>query len=202
MPASWPSDSAPVHDDLETPRLKLRRFTGADVENLVELDSDQEVMHYITNGKPTSREEIVETILPAMLDGRPGASYGFWAVSEKESGEFIGWFHLIPDGEHHAGVPELGYRLRRSAWGKGYATEGSRALVDLAFAQLGAERVRAETMAVHAASRRVMEKAGMRYIRTFDAGWPIPIPGDEFGDVEYAITRAEWELQREVAQPS
>ena len=88
--------------------------------------------------------------------------------------------------------PELGYRLRASSWGKGYATEGSRALVEHAFRELGAERVTAETMAVNTASRRVMEKAGLRYVRTFTADWPDKIDGDEHGDVEYALTRAEW----------
>ena len=76
----------------------------------------------------------------------------------------------------------------RSAWGRGYATEGSRALVDKAFAELGARRVHASTMAVNAGSRRVMEKAGMRFVRTFVMDWPVRIEGDEEGDVEYAIT--------------
>jgi len=52
--------------------------------------------------------------------------------------------------------------------------------------------VTATTMAVNARSRRVMEKAGLRFIHTFHQPWPDPIPGDEHGDVEYAITRAEW----------
>jgi RimJ/RimL family protein N-acetyltransferase len=47
-------------------------------------------------------------------------------------------------------------------------------------------------MVVNVASRRVMEKAGMRLVRTFTQDWPYPIPGDEHGDVEYAVTRAEW----------
>jgi RimJ/RimL family protein N-acetyltransferase len=72
------------------------------------------------------------------------------------------------------------------------ASEGSRALVDEAFGELGAGRVRAETMVVNTASRRVMEKAGLRQVRTFFADWPDRIPGDELGDVEYAITRDEW----------
>ena len=62
--------------------------------------------------------------------------------------------------------PELGYRLRRSAWGQGYATEGAAALVDKAFRDHGAQRVVAETMAVHTASRRVMEKLGFTYEKT------------------------------------
>jgi RimJ/RimL family protein N-acetyltransferase len=51
-------------------------------------------------------------------------------------------------------------------------------------------------MVVNVASRRVMEKAGLRYVRTFHADWPVPIPGDEHGDVEYAIDRSEWEQQQ------
>jgi RimJ/RimL family protein N-acetyltransferase len=56
------------------------------------------------------------------------------------------------------------------------------------------QRVVAFTMAVNAASRRVMEKSGMRLIRSFVADWPVSIPGNEHGDVEYAISRSEWEL--------
>lgn len=79
------------------------------------------------------------------------------------------------------------------AWGRGFATEGSLALIQHAFAKLGARRVYAEAMAVHSASRRVMEKAGLRLVRTFHADWPVRIAGDEHGDIEYAITRDQWE---------
>ena len=51
-------------------------------------------------------------------------------------------------------------------------------------------------MVVNVASRRVMEKAGLRFVRTFHADWPVRIPGDEQGDVEYAIDRGEWEHDR------
>jgi RimJ/RimL family protein N-acetyltransferase len=52
-------------------------------------------------------------------------------------------------------------------------------------------------MAIHTASRRVMEKSGMRFVRTFRSEWPVKVRGDELGDVEYAITHAEWKAQRE-----
>jgi RimJ/RimL family protein N-acetyltransferase len=181
----------------ETDRLVLRRFTANDVEILVELDSDPEVTHFVTGGVPTAREEVETDILPAFLryyDRYDG--YGFWAAIDKDTGEFIGWFHLRPAPGHPEDEPELGYRLRRSAWGNGYAAEGSRALVDAAFRQYGAARVVAETMAVHTASRRVMEKCGMSLRREFHQDWPFPIPGDEHGDVEYAIDRADWEAHQ------
>ena len=79
---------------------------------------------------------------------------------------------------------------------RGLATEGSRALIDKAFTKLGARRVYATAMAVNTGSRRVMEKAGLRYVRTFVADWPVRVPGDEEGDVEYAIDRDGWAADR------
>ena len=97
-----------------------------------------------------------------------------------------------PDADGETGVTELGYRLRRSAWGHGYATEGARALVRRAFAGLGVQEVVATTMAVNTGSRRVLEKAGLRLARTVHLDWPDPLPGTEHGEVEYRLRRAEW----------
>src|SRR5437660_6657996 len=102
---------------LETERLILRRFTEDDVDNLVELDSDPDVVHFITGGRTTPRDEIENDILPAFLryyDRYEG--YGFWAVIEKASGEFLGWFHFRPTADSPPGEVELGYRLRKTAW--------------------------------------------------------------------------------------
>jgi RimJ/RimL family protein N-acetyltransferase len=182
---------------LETERLFLRRFTPDDVDNLVELDSDPDVMHFITGGRTTPRSEIEDDILPHFLRYyEDGDRYGFWAAIEKSSGTFLGWFHFRPAEGRPSDEPELGYRIRRSAWGQGYATEGSRALIHKGFSELGVRRVVAETMVVNTASRRVMEKSGLTLVRTFHQEWPDRIPGDEHGDVEYALTRADWERQR------
>ena len=184
-----------MHVFLETERLQLRRFTPDDVENLVELDGDPDVMHFITGGRPTPRDEIVDDVLPAFFrhyERYPG--YGFWAAIEKSSGRFLGWFHFRPGEGAPADEVELGYRLHRSAWGNGYATEGSRALIHKGFAELGVRRVVAFTMVVNVASRRVLEKAGLRLVRVFHQPWPDPIEGEEEGDVEYALLRSEWEL--------
>lgn len=165
---------------LETPRLILRQFTITDAQNLLELDSDIEVIRYvdlgiIKNGKPLEKnyEDYHNKTLPKWLQyyqQYPG--YGFWAVLEKSSQEFIGWFHLRPaldsqinvsSGLFHADEIELGYRLRRVSWGKGYATEGSRALVLKAFAELGTQCTVASALAENRASIRVMEKAGLKF---------------------------------------
>ena len=180
---------------LETDRLLLRPFTVDDAEHLVALDSDPAVMRFINGGRPTPREKVIERVLPRFLwyQEQPH-DYGFWAAEERTSGAFIGWFHLRPDPDAgDPAEPELGYRLVADAWGKGYATEGSRALIERAFTRLGARRVWATTTVINVGSRRVMEKAGMRYVRTSWGEWPEKIPGNEHGDVEYAITREEWE---------
>ena len=182
---------------LQTPRLVLRRFTPADVDDLVRLDADPEVMRFVTGGTPTAREEIEHEVLPAFLDYyRRYPGFGFWAAIEKSTGEFLGWFHFRPRPDAAPGEVELGYRLRRSAWGQGYATEGSRALIRKGFTEFGVQRVTAEAMAVNLASRRVMEKAGLSLVRTFDWPWPSPVQGQEAGVVEYALTRAAWEQQQ------
>lgn len=184
----------PVQVFLETERLVLRRFTMADADELVNLDADPDVMRYITGGVPTSRDEIETEVLPAFLDYyQRYEGFGFWAAVEKVTGEFLGWFHFRPVQDAVPGEVDLGYRLRKSAWGKGYATEGSRALIDKGFTEFGVQRVVAEAMVVNAASRRVMEKAGLKLVRTFHQPWPHPIEGDQFGDVEYALDRAAWQ---------
>lgn len=183
---------------LRTDRLLLRRFTESDVDLLVELDGDPAVMRYINGGAPTSRHEIETDFLPAFLDYyRRFPGYGFWAAVGQETGDFLGWFHFRPGPEDPPDQPELGYRLRTAAWGQGLATEGSRALIAKGFTEFGVRRVTASTMSVNIASRRVMEKSGLRLVRTFVADWPVSIPGDEHGDVEYAITRQEWECDQQ-----
>jgi RimJ/RimL family protein N-acetyltransferase len=181
---------------LETERLLLRRFTESDDANLHDLDGDPEVMRFVNGGKPVSRDVIREETLPRFLRAYERfEGFGVWAAIERSTGKFVGWFEFYPRKDAVPEEVELGYRLRRSAWGKGYATEGSRALIRKGFTELGVQRVVAETMAVNAASRRVMEKAGLKYVRTFHQEWPERIEGDEHGDVEYALTKTDWGRQ-------
>jgi RimJ/RimL family protein N-acetyltransferase len=179
---------------LETERLVLRKFSEADVDLLFALDADPEVTRFINGGKPTPREVIQNEIIPGILryyETTPG--FGRWAVVERASGAFLGWLSLRRWTEGGPGEAVLGYRLRRAAWGQGYATEGARAVIRRAFADLGIQRIVAHTMTVNTGSRRVMDKSGMSLVRTFFGEWPEVIEGSEHGDVEYALTRADWE---------
>jgi RimJ/RimL family protein N-acetyltransferase len=182
---------------LQTERMTLRPFTENDTENLYALDNDPGVMRYLDGGRPASRERICEEILPRMIRHHPCLSLpGFWAAEEKANGEFLGWFEFRPLKDDSAAEVELGYRLRTATWGRGYATEGSLALIAKGFAELGVERVMAQTMTVNSASRRVMEKAGLRYVRTFFQDWPDAIDGSEQGEVEYELRKEEWAALR------
>jgi RimJ/RimL family protein N-acetyltransferase len=187
---------------LETERLVLRRFTEDDVENLVELDSDPEVMRYLTGGIPPPREAIEREVLPRILSYyERGDRFGLWAAIEKATGDFLGWFHFRPLPDAGGDEPELGYRLRKAAWGKGYGTEGSRALIRKGFTEFGIRRVVASTYQDNRASRRVMEKIGMTLVRTFRptpeqlASWGTSPEIWDGDDVEYALERADWERQ-------
>ena len=158
----------------------------------MELDADPEVMRYVT-GEPTPPDRVRDETLPRFLDYHARSpDAGFFAGIERATGRFIGWFHLRPAPDSPPGETELGYRLRRDAWGRGYATEVSRALVDKAFGELGMRRVIARAMAVNTDSWRVMEKAGLRRVKIVYKPWPDPLEGTEHGDVEYAIDREEW----------
>ncbi|WP_307531967.1 GNAT family N-acetyltransferase [Streptomyces umbrinus] len=182
---------------LETDRLVLRPFTAADVDHLLALDGDPDVMRFINGGRPVNREEIRAKTLPRLLHDHPGlGTRGYWATEGKATGLFLGWFEFRPLEEDSPAVVELGYRLNKAAWGHGYATEGSRALIDKGFTDLGVERVTANTMTVNTGSRRVMEKAGLSFVRTFTQDWPDALAGSEHGEVEYELTRAEWQRQR------
>jgi RimJ/RimL family protein N-acetyltransferase len=191
---------------LATARLVLRPFTAADADLLVELDSDPAVMRYLTGGKPTPRTMIAREVLPRFIRSTArGNGFGTWAASAKASGDFVGWFGFQPAGGDCPGVAHLGYRLRRAAWGQGLATEGARALIHLGFTALGVERVLATTYQDNLASRRVMEKAGLRLVRRFRltpaelaAAGTFAVDGAALwdgDDVEYALDRADWVRQ-------
>lgn len=181
---------------METERLILRPFVPADIDELITLHNDPAVMTYLTGGKPVSRETVERDYHERFLP------YGYLAGVEKVSGTFIGWYGLhvsrADSGDDEAGDEWLGYRLHRRAWGRGFGTEGVRAVIDDGFRHRGVQRVRATTMAVNTPSRRVMERVGLTYLRTFHEEWDDPLPGTEFGEVEYALTRDRWQQRRPV----
>lgn len=182
---------------LQTARLVLDRFDAAEADLLIELDSDPAVMRYLTGGEPENSPDAVrDSVLPGILAGyeRWGGRLGLFAAREKDSGAFIGWFCLRPERGGPLDEVELGYRLRRAAWGKGYATEGSQALLAKAFSELDVRLVWGATMSVNLPSQKVMEKVGM----TVADSLPTPdhmlgVEKAELGGLRYEIVKEQWQ---------
>lgn len=167
-----------------TARLILRPVTPLDRADLMALEADPEVMRFLNGGQPVPEQGIPDGEFLTPRGEEPEVMAAF----ERSTSEFAGWFALFDDGLRNAlKTAELGYRLRRSAWGKGYATEGAMALVAEAFGPLGFECVRAQTMTVNLASRRVLEKAGFQPVGTVYPAFPHGVTGAEEGEAVYEI---------------
>jgi RimJ/RimL family protein N-acetyltransferase len=179
---------------LETDRLVLRRFTEDDAPLLFDLDSDPEVMRYVGPYRLPSveayRDRIRDAWLPAYA-ARPDR--GVFAAFLKDAGEFLGWFAYRPATAYRFAAEagwtrdtdvELGYRLRRAHWNKGFATEGSLALVQLGLADPDVTGVVAAALLPNRASTRVMEKCGLAWVRQF------AVPGFDDPLVVYARCKA------------
>jgi RimJ/RimL family protein N-acetyltransferase len=171
---------------LQTTRLTLSPCCPGDRGHFIDLELDPDVMRYLNGGHAVDHDHIDPNA--TFLMPRGTEPY-VWTARRTTNGAFVGWFCLWPDS---ATVVELGYRLRRMDWGLGLASEGASALVDWGFGSNGYDKIVACTMAVNHASRRVMEKIGMRYARTVSSD-ADPIPGSEHGDVWYELTRSEWD---------
>lgn len=172
-----------VIGDFTTERLELRSMNAGDLALLVELNSDDEVMRFVT-GRASTVDESAEEL---------GQALGTrWMVFERASKDFVGWVGAIPSSSGNE--YDVGWRFRRDAWGNGFATEAARELIDRLFGR-GAQRVFAQTMAVNSRSRATMERLGLRLGLTFMLDVEDPLPGTELGEVEYEQLRAEWEAR-------
>jgi len=169
---------------LETDRLILRPMNARDVNAIFAMRSDIDVMRFIR--EPQSRDESANWI--KLVSSRwKREEIGFCAMLEKLSQEFVGWCGIWQLQE--TGELEIGYAVAKQFWGRGFATEAALRFLDYAFENLGNEKTVAVTRPENAASRRVMEKIGMRYDYT----------GEFYGFelVHYSIDREKWKLRNE-----
>jgi len=145
---------------IETERLLLRKVTLDDKEELFKLHSDPEVQKYTGEPVVTTIEEIEKSILSRISDYE---KYGFGrlAVIHKTTNNLIGWAGLayLPEFDK----VDLGYRFKKEFWGKGYATEASRAILDYGFNRLDLNLIIAIAIVEHTNSINVMKKIGMKY---------------------------------------
>lgn len=185
---------------LHTDRIRLVPLGEEHLELEVELDSDPEVMRYLT-GDGRTRAQVETAHGLRLATAEPVQGLGFWVGFVDD--EFVGWWLLEPagwaEGAIIPGEAELGYRLLRRHWGKGLATEGAREMLRHSFQDLDLHRVCALTMTVNERSRSTMSSAGLHYVRTFYED-DDDRDGSEFGAVEYAIAKDEWEAARASAE--
>ena len=146
---------------LETARLLIRPIRPEDAEQLHAVYGDPDVMRWIPSG-PADSLETTRRRVARYIDEQDRSGFSLWAVIERASGRVIGDCGLFPV-EGRGPEVELAYRLGRSAWGRGYATEAAATCLRYGCERLGLDRIIAITDPDHTASRRVIEKLGMSY---------------------------------------
>ncbi len=144
---------------IETERLHLRLFRPTDLDDHHRLVyGDAEVMRYIADGRPRSRDETRSLIL-SFMDYRQSRPYTIWAVERRADGAFIGHCGLI---HIRKGTEvEIAYAFGKSYWGQGYATEAAYAAMRYGFEQANLPQLIALAYPQNIASQRVMQKLGM-----------------------------------------
>ncbi|HUI29421.1 MAG TPA: GNAT family N-acetyltransferase [Candidatus Acidoferrales bacterium] len=152
---------------IETERLCIRRWTDADRIEFRKMNSDPQVMEYFPNSlKSEESDQFLERIVKNMDEN----GYGLWAVETKKDRGFIGFtgFNLTTFRSDFTPCVEIGWRLRKEAWGKGYATEGARACLRYGFDEFQFTEVYSFTSLLNWRSIKVMERIGMERVREFD----------------------------------
>lgn len=150
--------------EIETERLRLRPFTTEDAGALHRLWTEPGVRKYLWDDEVIQRER-VDAVLAENDRLFAEKGYGLWAVLPRSGGElagFCGYWHFREPPEL-----ELLYGIAPALWGQGLAPEAALAMIRFGFERLGFERIAASTDAPHAASVRVMEKAGLRFESRF-----------------------------------
>jgi ribosomal-protein-alanine N-acetyltransferase len=154
---------------IETERLILRKFHLSDVESLFELDSNVEVHRYLGNNPMQTIDQAKDIIEILQLQYSEN-NIGRWATIEKATGHFIGWSGLKLVKEtwnNHTNYFDVGYRFIPKYWGKGYATESTVAALEYGFENLKATEIIGSANIENKASRRVLEKCGLKFIENF-----------------------------------
>jgi [ribosomal protein S5]-alanine N-acetyltransferase len=151
-----------MHIILQTPRLILRRFTEADANLLLQLNSNPEVLKYLHEPLLETEEQALHILKTIILPPYKN-NLGRWAMHLKTTNEFIGWCglkHLVQADEI-----DLGYRLMQNFWGNGYAFEAAKHTLEYGFNQLHLKTIIGRAHIENIASLKILEKIGMQFIK-------------------------------------
>jgi RimJ/RimL family protein N-acetyltransferase len=181
---------------IETRRLVLRDWREDDIDPFIRSTNTPAVMRWL--GGVMAPEVAREKIEDRLIRWQRERGFTFWVVERKADGERLGFCGIkLADAPNSScpGAFEVGWRLRESAWGQGYAKEAAAASLDHAFDRLGAEEVVAITLEGNAPSWGLMLKLGMR--RREDLDYRDPLFKELGPAIVYSIDRDGWAANRE-----
>ena len=174
---------------IETERLILREILPTDENGLLDLDSNPKVHTYLGNNPVDNIyqiREVIKMIRQQYIDN----GIGRWAIINKETNDFIGWTGLkfvTETTNNHINFYDLGYRLIEKYWGKGIATETTKATLNYAFEKLKLTEIYAMCDNGNVGSKNVLEKTGLKFVETFDH--------DGIKHNWFRITKDEWKRE-------
>jgi RimJ/RimL family protein N-acetyltransferase len=178
--------------ELSTSRLWLRRWRESDLEPFAVLNSDPQVMEFMPGCLTRAESDALVLRAETEIAER---GFGFWATQLRGSGEFIGFvgLHAASFEAHFTPCVEIGWRLGRTSWGKGFATEAAHECLRFAFENLALPEVVSFTVPLNRRSRAVMERLGMQRAVSDDFEHPrLPVNHPLRRHVLYRLRRADW----------
>jgi RimJ/RimL family protein N-acetyltransferase len=183
----------------ETARLRLREWGGGDGERFYAIMNSPAVMRHLGGMQDRASWDAAAERL---VSYQRALGHTFWLIERKADGDLLGFCGLkrvnSPGGDRLSGQFEIGWRLRESAWGKGYAKEAAIASLDLAFGRFEARHVVALTIVANAESQGLMKRLGM--VRREDLDFVDTRFGPEMNpSIVYRIDAADWPAARAAA---
>jgi RimJ/RimL family protein N-acetyltransferase len=162
--------------ELRTERLLLRRWRESDREPFAALNADPAVMEHFPATLARADSDLLIDRIEARFDE---LGYALWAVEVVDGGAFAGFVGLAPATfeAHFTPAVEVGWRLAREHWGRGYATEAARAVLAFGFGQVGLDEIVSFTVPANVRSWSVMERLGMTRDPADDFDHPVIPPG-------------------------
>jgi ribosomal-protein-alanine N-acetyltransferase len=177
---------------LRTERLLLRRWRQSDREPFAAMNADPKVMEYFP---ATLTRDLSDTLVDRIEEGFDRYGFGLWALEVAETGEFIGFTGLsVPAFDaHFTPAVEIGWRLARPSWSRGYATEAARRVLSAAFTDHGLTEVVSFTSRVNIRSQAVMRRIGMTHDPADDFDHPRLPPGHSLRrHMLWRLTASRW----------
>ena len=186
------SDAAAAGPSLRTQRLILRPWRDTDLAPFAAMATDPEVMAYLFQGPERAASDALAARIRAHFTTH---GYGLWAVEVPDAAPFIGFVGIrqVAYAAHFTPAVDLGWRLAREHWGRGYATEAAAAVIDFGFDRLDLRELVAYTVPANRRSRQVMRRLGMTHTEADDFDHPQLPAGHRLArHVLYRLARMAW----------